>query len=115
MPEASAAVFSGHGVGIVDGAFTANGQLVTLDQNGRLRRWDLGSQAEDELGRRDLPGGVGASIRVLSANGRLAALADGNKVHVFDTSTGKETFQVDSADVSYRRLIFSRREQVGRR
>ena len=55
--EASAAVFSGHGVSVVDGAFTADGQLVTLDQNGQVRRWDLGSQHEDEASRRDLPGG----------------------------------------------------------
>ena len=43
--EQSAAVFSGHGVSVVDGAFTSDGQLVTLDQNGQVRRWDLGSQA----------------------------------------------------------------------
>ena len=93
---------------VVDGAFTADGQLVTLDQNGQVRRWNLGSQDEDEASRRDLPGGPGARVRVLSPNGRLAALAEGNKVHVFDTSTGKETFQIDSANDHYRRLIFSR-------
>ncbi len=87
---------------------TSNGQLVTLDQNGQLRRWDLGSQAEDPASRRDLPGGPGAQVRVLSPNGRLAALAEGNKVHVFDTSTGNETFAIDSANTAFRRLIFSR-------
>ncbi len=106
--EKSAAVFSGHGDPVVDGAFTANGPLVTLDQNGQLRRWDLSSQAEDEASRRDLPGGPGAQLRVLSPNGRLAALAEGNKVHVFDTSTGDETFRIDSASNPSRRLIFSR-------
>ena len=75
---------------VVDGAFAADGQLVTLDQNGQVRRWDLGSQDEDEASRRDLPGGRSAQVRVLSPDGRLAALAEGNKVHVFDTSTGKE-------------------------
>ena len=98
--ESSAAVFSGHGVSVADGAFTSNGQLVTLDQNGQVRRWDLDSQDEDEASRRDLPGGPSAQVRVLSPNGRLAALAEGNKVHVFDTSTGKETFQIDSANSS---------------
>ena len=96
--QSSATVLSGHGESVIDGAFTAEGQLVTLDQKGQLRRWDLGTQHEDEPSRRDLPGGPGAQLRVLSPNGRLAALAEGNKVHVFDTSTGNETFQIDSAN-----------------
>ncbi len=108
--EQSAAVFSGHGVAVVGGALTSDGQLVTLDQDGQVRRWDLGSQAEDKASRRDLPGGPIAQVRVLSTNGRLAALAEGNKAHVFDTSTGKETFQIDSANVPTRGLIFSRDE-----
>ena len=114
--ESSAAVFSGHGVSVVDGAFTSNGQLVTLDQNGQVRRWDLGSQDEDEASRRDLPGGPSAQVRVLSPNGRLAALAEGNKVHVFDTSTGKETFQIDSANSPYPPSdLLTGQRQVGHR
>ncbi|HEY2253055.1 MAG TPA: hypothetical protein VGH74_18410, partial [Planctomycetaceae bacterium] len=62
---------------------------------------------EDEAKRRDLPGGPNAQVRVLSPDGRLAALAEANKVRVFDTSTGKETCQVDSANDDFRRLIFS--------
>jgi len=86
---------------------------VTLDQNGQVRRWDLAAQQEDERSRRDLPGGQGAQFRALSPNGRLVALGDGNKVHVFDTSTGKETFQIESVNQKivnpeYPRLIFSR-------
>ena len=104
----SAAVFSGHSVGVVDAAFTANGQLVTLDQNGQVRRWDLDSQAEDTASRYDLPGGPKFQAYALSPNGQLAALAEGKKVHVFDTSTGKETFQLDSANQQFRDLIFSR-------
>ena len=73
-----------------------------------MRRWDLGSQYEDETSRRELPGGPGAQIPVLAPNGRLAALAEGTKVHVFDASTGEETVQIDSSDHRSRRLIFSR-------
>src|SRR5262249_49102301 len=80
--EHSAAVFSGHGVSLAGGAFTANGQLVTLDQNGLVRRWDPDSQHEEEASRRDLPGGPRAQVRVLAPDGRLAAVALGNKVHV---------------------------------
>src|SRR5262249_18317602 len=85
--EHSAAVFSGHAASVVDGALSPDGQLVTLDQKGQVRGWDLSSQSEDSASRRDLPGGPSAQLRVLSPNGRLAALAQGNKVHVFDTST----------------------------
>jgi WD40 repeat protein/tetratricopeptide (TPR) repeat protein len=106
--EHSAVVFSGHGVSLAGGAFTSNGQLVTLDQNGQVRRWDLDSQREDEARRRDLPGGTRAQVRVLSPDGRLAALAEGNKVHVFETSTGSEKVSIDSTNNPTRRLIFSR-------
>ncbi len=47
------------------------------------------------------------SSGVLSPDGRLAALAIGNKVHVYDTSTGDERFRIDSADTSVRKLVFS--------
>ena len=106
--ENSAAVFSGHGVSVVGGAFTSDGRLVTLDQNGQVRHWDLDSQGEEEASRRDLPDGTGAQVVALSPDGHLAALAAGNKVRVFDAFTGNETFQIDSADRRYRRLIFSR-------
>ncbi|MGO9357424.1 MAG: hypothetical protein ACLP1D_07080, partial [Xanthobacteraceae bacterium] len=108
--ERSAVVFSGHAAPIADGVFSSNGVVVALDQNGQIRRWDLNSHQEDQSGRRDLPGGPSASVRVLSPNGRLAALAEGNKVHVFDTSTGKRKFQLDCANPFYGRLIFSRDE-----
>jgi WD40 repeat protein/serine/threonine protein kinase/tetratricopeptide (TPR) repeat protein len=106
--QGSAAVFSGHGVPVEAVAFAADGQLVTLDQEGRVRRWDVDSQHEEAASRRDLPGGPGAQPRVLSPDGRLAALAEGETVHVFDTSTGREAFSIHSAHVDSRRLIFSR-------
>jgi hypothetical protein len=75
----NAAVFSGHDVAVGDGAFTSDGQLVTLDENGQLRHWGLDSQHEDEASRRNLPNGGSDAIRVLSPNGQLAALAEGNR------------------------------------
>lgn len=104
----SATVLSGHNGQVVDGAFTAADRLVTLDQNGQVRRWDLASQIEDESGRRDLPGGPAMPIRVISPDGRLAALAGGAKVRFVEAATGKEKFEIDSTNVRYRRLIFSR-------
>jgi WD40 repeat protein/tRNA A-37 threonylcarbamoyl transferase component Bud32 len=104
----SAAVFSGPAASVVAARFTANGQLVTLDQQGQLRRWKLGPQVEDEASRRDLAGGPSKEVPILSPDGRLAALARGNKVHVFDTSLGSERFQIDSPGDRPRHLIFSR-------
>src|SRR5262245_35545173 len=106
----SATIFSGHAVALDDGTFTPDGRLVTLDQKGQLRRWNLTSQDEDEANRRDLPGGPGAQFRVLSPNGQLAALAEGKKVRVFDAFTGKEKYSIDSAEdrSRHRLLIFSR-------
>jgi eukaryotic-like serine/threonine-protein kinase len=106
--EESAAVFSELGPTVVAGAFTNDGQLVTLDENSQLRRWDVDSQREDEASRRNMPFGSLASARALSPDGRLAAIGQRNKVHVFDATTGKETFSIDSADTPYRRALFSR-------
>ena len=48
-----------------------------------------------------------AQVRVLSPDGRLAALAEGNKVRVFDTSTGNERPRSIPPMIQFRRLIFS--------
>ena len=42
--EHSSAVFSGHAAAVVDGTLTPDGQLVTLDELGQVRRWDLATQ-----------------------------------------------------------------------
>ena len=113
----SSVVLSGAAVTVIDAAFTGDGRLVTLDQSRQVRLWDLDSRDEDEVGRRDLSTGARAKltkpalseqIRILSSNGRLAAIAVGNNVQVFDTFTGKETSSIDSVDDPNRRLIFSR-------
>ena len=109
--DSSAAVYSGRSTSVVAGTFTLNGQLVTLDQNGQVRRWELGLQEEVAGSRRDLPKGGSASIRVLSPDGRLAALADQNKVFIVDTSTGNEQARIDSAFSDYRGLIFTQDSQ----
>lgn len=105
--DGSAAAFSGHEASVVSAALTPDGQLVTLDLNGQMRRWNLDSQAEELGSRRDLLKGGSAADRILSPDGRLAALAKEDKVHVFDTSTGKEAFQIDSPDGPARQLIFT--------
>jgi WD40 repeat protein/tetratricopeptide (TPR) repeat protein len=105
--ENSAAVFSGHGVAIASGAFTATGQVVTLDQNGQVRHWNLDTRDEIKVGRRDLPIGRDAQVRVLSPDGQLAALAVEKKVHVFSTATGKEHCRIDSETTTDRRLLFT--------
>jgi WD40 repeat protein len=106
--QSSATVFSGHAAPVVDAVFTTEGPLVTLDRNGQVRRWDLGSQHEDEASRREMPRGPGAEVRVLSPNGRLAAFAGWIKVRVHDTFTGSEKFSIDSTYDAGRGLIFSR-------
>ena len=104
----SAMVFSGHRVAVVGGAFSGEDGLVTLDQNGQVRRWNVDYEEEDETARHDLPSGPIAQRRVLSPDGRLAALAKGDKVRVFDAATGQLNFQLDSANNAVRQLIFSR-------
>jgi WD40 repeat protein len=90
---------------LVSGAFTSNGQLVTLDQDSRVRRWNLETQGEDKASRRELLKGGG--VRALSPDGRMVAVADDKKVHVFDTITGKGQWQIDSPPERARRLLFT--------
>src|SRR5271166_3261041 len=58
--EHSSVVVSGHNAPFVDGAVSPEGQLVTLDDLGQIRRWDLATQTDDAANRRDLPGGRSA-------------------------------------------------------
>ncbi len=117
--ERSASVFSGHGGGrpVLAGAFLADGQLLTLDRNGQLRRWDLNLQREHEASRRDLAGGPNAQLLVLSAF-PAGGSPHSPKATRFAYSTppraAKKRSPTDSPDVNGingckpRRLIFSR-------
>lgn len=105
--ERSAEVFSGHEATVNSAAFTADGPLVTLDNSGQVRRWDVDLEAEDEPSRRDLPDGASAWLRTLSPNGKLVALAAGDKLQVFDSATGIEQYQINLGKNSHRRVAFS--------
>lgn len=104
----SATVFSGHPIGVVGAAFSGEGQMVTLDQNGQVRHWNVDYEEEDETARHDLPGKPNTRRRLLSPDGRLVALSEGGKVRVFDASTGQVNFQVDTAYSQRYILNFSR-------
>ena len=106
--EHSATVFSGHPIGVVGAAFSGEEQLVTLDQNGQVRHWNVDYEEEDETARHDLPSEPNGQRRLLSPDGRLAALSERGKVRVLDASTGQVNFQVDTAYSQRYILIFSR-------
>jgi WD40 repeat protein len=72
-------------------AFTADGRLITLDAQGKLRAWDHETLHEMRtmlLGPTRVPG-----IPAISDNGRVAARVDeaGRSLHLFDTASGRET------------------------
>ena len=106
--ENSAAVFTGHETTVIGTAFDAGGSFVTMDVDGQVRRWNIGSRQEDDANRRDALGGPGAEALALSLDGRLAGLISANKARVWDTVTGGLRFEVDSAKEHVRRLILSR-------
>ena len=103
--ERSATVFPGSDVPFVSAAFDAQGQPVTFDEDGQVRRWNLSSEDEDRVTRRDIPGGANAQVRVLSPDGKLVALVAGNEVLVFDAATGQPAFQVRSTPIIRNRLV----------
>ncbi len=105
--ENSAIVFSGHAAPVLFGGFASADELVTLDDEGQVRRWNLNSRSEEQAARLDLPAAASALVRTLSPDGRLTAWAAGNEVHVTECSTGKELWRIGSANVRARGLIFS--------
>ncbi|MGI9244297.1 MAG: protein kinase domain-containing protein, partial [Verrucomicrobiales bacterium] len=107
LVDNSALVFSGHSAPLIESAFTSEGGLVSLDESGQVRHWDLESQVEKDALRRNLPGGQDARHRVLSSDGGLVALAVGNRIQVLDTSSAREICHLESADARNRRLIFT--------
>lgn len=100
-------VFEGHAAPVAAGAFVSDVRLVTLDEKGQIRHWDLRSRQEDVASRRDLPRGAVSQVWAVSRDARLAALAIEDKVHIFETSTGKERFSIDSINRPGRQLIFA--------
>jgi WD40 repeat protein/tetratricopeptide (TPR) repeat protein len=107
--QTNATVYAGDGAPVVASALAPDGALMTLDLNGRLRRWNADSQAEDPARRRVLPGCRTADARAVSADGRLVALADGGMVRVYEADTGDERFAVDWDLNSSRDFILSAR------
>jgi WD40 repeat protein len=81
--------FDGFDQPVVGSALTAEGELVTLDNAGQLRRFDAATRIETRP-TLDLKQGRQLGPKALSADGRMVALAIGDKIHLVDTTTGAE-------------------------
>ena len=90
LVDSRAAIFPGGERPVVDNTLTFEGELVTLDDDGQVRRWDVKTRRKTRPPV-DLKQGryLGAS-KALSPDGRRAALAFEGKVHVVDTASGEE-------------------------
>ncbi|HVA47226.1 MAG TPA: protein kinase, partial [Pirellulales bacterium] len=88
--DSRAAIFPGGERPVVDNTLTPEGEFVTLDDDGQVRRWDAKTRRETRP-TLDLKQGryLGAS-KALSPDGRRAALAFNGTVLLLDTATGKE-------------------------
>lgn len=105
--ENSARVFR-HGAPVIYAALSPGGQLVTMDQNVQLRRWNLETRDEDKTAHVDLARGQNFGLAALSPDGRLAALRVDAKLQVLDTGTGEQRFEIDVAQGVRKGAIFSR-------
>ncbi|MBI3860811.1 MAG: PD40 domain-containing protein [Planctomycetia bacterium] len=101
--EHGAAVISGLEQPVVDIALTADGRLLSLDDQALLSRWNtetcrrIGDPADLKQGHRNV------GDKGLSPDGRLAAMVVGRKtVHIVNTTTGETTTQVDVPDLANR-------------
>jgi WD40 repeat protein/Flp pilus assembly protein TadD len=87
--QSRAAVISGFDKPVADAAMTDAGELITLEQDAQLKRWNVASQTQ--IGTTlDLRQGRNIRGKALSPDGRRVALASGNKVWLLDTQTGSE-------------------------
>lgn len=90
----SSQVFARDAGPVIETGFTPTGQLVTVNEENQIRRWDLGTDAEETTGRRDLQGARIAQPHCLSPDGRLIASIRDKSVVVYETATGQELFRV---------------------
>ncbi|MCP4784056.1 MAG: protein kinase [Fuerstiella sp.] len=105
--EKRSVTFDGFDQSVVGSALTANGELVTLDSNAQLRRFDAATRIEtrppldlktdrpsvSEVVKVFKAAGVDekmCSLFEVSADGRMAALTSGTQVHIVNTTTGAE-------------------------
>lgn len=110
--ENAAPVFRGRGAALVDAALTSNGQLVSLDENALVNRWDRETQNEEQAARIDLGNGRSVDVGVLSPDGRLAALAVDARLQVFDTANAEKLFELDLGKAAPSGVCFSRNGEL---
>jgi len=93
--ENSSAVFRANAAAISDLALTDDGQLVTLDQQARLKHWDPDTHLEAASSN---PGVLSRVPRVcaLSPDRKRLALAAGKTVEVRDATTGVVMYHFES-------------------
>jgi WD40 repeat protein/tRNA A-37 threonylcarbamoyl transferase component Bud32 len=79
----------------LQGAFTADGSLLTLDPHGQLRQWDLVSRKSTLV--MDLATGNGVTAE-LSADGKtVAVVGDNGMVRLLDAATGRTRHRLEPA------------------
>jgi WD40 repeat protein/serine/threonine protein kinase/tetratricopeptide (TPR) repeat protein len=114
--EHSATVLNAGTAAITDFAVADDGSLVTVDQQGRLKKWDPDTHRHTaSLDAGPPPPDVRANEqrfpnrhpRALSPHGRRLASAVGKTVRVHDTTTGVLSYQFE-ASLDLLDLIFSR-------
>ena len=105
LVESRATVVSGFDTPPVDCVLTADGELITLDEEARLQHWDstTGHAARPPL---DLKKGRNVGNKAISPDGKRAAFAIGDEVHVVDAGSGEETLRLQNAATG-RGLVFS--------
>jgi WD40 repeat protein len=92
LVDSRAAIFPGGDSPVIDSVLTPDGELITLDNDARVRRWDVKTRRERRPAL-ELKQGHALAFKVLSPDGRRAALAYEDKVHLVDTSTGQEVIR----------------------
>ncbi len=89
LVDSRATIFPSGEQPVTDSALSAAGELVTLDEDGRLKRWDVKTRRETRAAL-ELRMGRGLGATALSPDGGRVAVASAKQVHLVDTATGAD-------------------------
>ncbi|HVC93939.1 MAG TPA: hypothetical protein VND64_09620, partial [Pirellulales bacterium] len=106
LVDSRATIFPSGEQPVTDSALRADGELVTLDEDGRLERWDVTTRRETRPAL-ELRNGRSLSATALSPDGRRVALASAKEklVHLVDAATGEDVVPALSAQARFGIII----------
>ena len=105
LTKAGAEIYAGHSGRVIDAAFNAAGDFITLDSTPQIRYWD--QVTHQPILTWNLKKELAAKKATLSSNGQLVAVSVGDEVIVLDVQTREQRFRIDVDPGKQLKMMFS--------